>query len=224
MYFRWSCDDAPVAEHFVYKHYLNSISQLSMHISLELSLNLDWKYVRDVRKGMPERQLTDKGSWQWLLSVPLIAIAISSTLSIDVLSHTIGPAVELLHYFKYCRFQHSTASATFSMFLRHLIGKLPTSFAASSNVYRLSTVAHVNNVKNKIEEKRRSALLGGGLKRIEQQHAKVTSMMFCLLVVLSSSPTGKTDITWENWSLTGSGKFCWVWHVRWAHLQWFWNW
>lgn len=57
------------------------------------------------------------------------------------------------------------------MLLKHLIPRL--SKVHYVNASRLSTVAHVNSVKSKIEEKRKSALLGGGVKRIEQQHAKV---------------------------------------------------
>ncbi len=73
------------------------------------------------------------------------------------------------------------------MLLKHLIRRLPTSFSAANNsTYRLSTVAHVNNVKNKIEEKRKSALLGGGVKRIEQQHAKVWCRCNELLWMYSS--------------------------------------
>ena len=61
------------------------------------------------------------------------------------------------------------------MLFRQFIPKLPNIFYSyyGNSAVRLSTVANVNNMKYKIEEKRKSAHLGGGLKRIDQQHAKV---------------------------------------------------
>ncbi|KAI2797396.1 hypothetical protein RDWZM_000224 [Blomia tropicalis] len=56
------------------------------------------------------------------------------------------------------------------LLLNHILRESRVTFRSLQPIYRLSTVT--SSVKERIEKKRSSALLGGGIKRIEQQHKK----------------------------------------------------
>lgn len=46
-----------------------------------------------------------------------------------------------------------------------------------SSVRCVSSIAHTVKVQHQIEDKKRTALLGGGVKRIEAQHKRVSFKM-----------------------------------------------
>ena len=48
----------------------------------------------------------------------------------------------------------------------------PFSFLLLSRSYSSDNIAHTLDVKQKVDQKRKHALLGGGIKRIENQHKK----------------------------------------------------
>lgn len=56
----------------------------------------------------------------------------------------------------------------FTIGLRHK----PLSFLLLSRSYSNDNIAHTLDVKQKVDQKRKHALLGGGIKRIENQHKK----------------------------------------------------
>lgn len=47
-----------------------------------------------------------------------------------------------------------------------------------SSIRCASSIAHTVKVQHQIEEKKRTALLGGGLKRIESQHNRVSYLIW----------------------------------------------
>lgn len=66
------------------------------------------------------------------------------------------------------------------MYRTHIIQKTVWNHYRHNTQRVLSTLSSTNQltVKNRIDDKRKSSLLGGGLKRIEQQHKKVLGLIF----------------------------------------------
>lgn len=66
----------------------------------------------------------------------------------------------------------------------HLIrlGRNIANYAVHKNISAKYSIYHTLNVKNQIEDKRKKAIVGGGDKRIEAQHKKVSSISIYLFV------------------------------------------